>query len=448
MTLPVALRGYERRPDGATRDAGWSERVLSEVCDVNPRGWLLQDLPDDTEATFVPMSAVSETTASIEVRDVRRVVEVRRGYTAFAENDVLFAKITPCMENGKAALATGLRNGIGFGSTEFHVLRAKAGNEPKFIHYLVRQPRFRDAAKQTMRGGVGQQRVPEDFVKRYRVNLPLPSEQRRIVEILDQADALRTLRAEADAKAERILPALFYKMFGDPATWSPGCTLPLGELVNVLSGATPSKANPEYWVGPIPWISPKDMKTEVLTDAEDHISQQALDETNLKLIPMGAVLIVVRGMILARAVPVAITRTALTINQDMKALLAKDDRVNGWYIYTLLRVLGRHLLAAVGTAAHGTRKLDTDLLLSTAVLVPDYQRCVRFREATEQALELVAQQRERHGKLDTLFAVLLHRAFSGDLTTKWREAHMQELLVEMEQQAKELERSGSGAGGV
>jgi len=107
---------------------------LSEAVSVNPRNRDWANLPDDTEVTFIPMNAISEHSVSIVVRDVRSLINVRRGFTHFKENDVLLAKITPCMENGKAALATGLKNGIGFGSTEFHVLRPKNGLIPQYLY--------------------------------------------------------------------------------------------------------------------------------------------------------------------------------------------------------------------------------------------------------------------------------------------------------------------------
>ncbi|MBW1931235.1 MAG: restriction endonuclease subunit S [Deltaproteobacteria bacterium] len=209
----------------------WPKVPLPKVAIINPRRPRDIKLRDDDPITFVPMPAVSEVTASIEIAEIRPYSEVKKGYTYFEENDVLFAKITPCMENGKSAIATGLCNGVGFGSTEFHVLRAKDNLLiPRFLHYFIRQPSFRNAAKSRMRGAAGQQRVPIDFLDGVVLPLPPLSEQRRIVEILDQADALRKKRAEADAKAARILPALFYKMFGDPTTNPRGWTIkPLSE---------------------------------------------------------------------------------------------------------------------------------------------------------------------------------------------------------------------------
>lgn len=169
------------------------------------------------------------------------------------------------------------------------------------------------------------------------------SEQRRIVEILDQADALRRMQADADVKAERILPVLFIRMFGDPSTWTETNTEPLRSLVNIQSGGTPSKKNPDYWDGDIPCVSPKDMKLDIISDSIDHISHKAIEETNIKYVEPGAILIVVRGMILAHTIPIALAATRLTINQDMKALYPNCNNINSTYLHAVLKASSRKI---------------------------------------------------------------------------------------------------------
>ncbi|MEH2063151.1 MAG: restriction endonuclease subunit S [Nostoc sp.] len=416
----------------------WPIVPLSIAANINPRNREWTSLPDETEVTFVSMSAVSEKTASIVFPEIRTLSKVRRGYTPFQENDILFAKITPCMENGKAALAKNLVNSLGFGSTEFHVLRPNKSVLPEYIYYFIRQQSFRNLAKQSMRGGVGQQRVPEDFLTTYYLPLPPPSEQLRIVEILDQADALRKMRADADAKADRILPALFIKMFGEPSTWTDMNTETLGSLVNIQSGGTPSKKNPDYWDGDIPWVSPKDMKQDIIFDSIDHVSQKAIEETNIKYVEPGAILIVVRGMILAHTIPIALAATRLTINQDMKALYPNRNDIDSTYLHAALKASNRKILSQVGTAGHGTRKFDTDELLNLPILIPSQEQLKKFQIVVTECRASLAGISRTKEKLEKLFDVLLYRAFSGELTAKWREAHMKELLAEMEEQAKVL----------
>ena len=121
---------------------------LGEICTVNPRKRRSERSVDDMAVSFVPMSAVDGRFGTIAVREERPLSEVSIGFTAFEDGDILFAKITPCMENGKIALARNLVNGIGRGSTEFFVLRPGDRVLGEYLYHIVRQPRFREAAKQ------------------------------------------------------------------------------------------------------------------------------------------------------------------------------------------------------------------------------------------------------------------------------------------------------------
>src|SRR5690606_8025475 len=137
----------------------------------------------DNEATsFVPMEDVDESRGKFKRVRVKPYREVSRGYTYFEEEDVLFAKITPSMENGKTAIARGLIGGFGFGTTEFHVLRPNRGILPDYLHYYIRRASFRQEAKQHFRGAVGQQRVPKDFLVTYPIPLPFLDEPERSLE--------------------------------------------------------------------------------------------------------------------------------------------------------------------------------------------------------------------------------------------------------------------------
>src|SRR5262249_4048318 len=122
-------------------------------------------LAPDALVTFVPMPAVDAERGEITHPQLRPFSDVRRGFTAFREDDVIMAKITPCMENGKAAIARNLREGFGYGSTEFHVLRPKEGILSEFIYHFIRQESYRRLAESEMTGSVGQKRVPVSFLE-------------------------------------------------------------------------------------------------------------------------------------------------------------------------------------------------------------------------------------------------------------------------------------------
>ena len=176
----------------------WEQCSLSDVCTVNPKKVDTKDLPEELEVSFFKMQALYEIYGVFfvfffrinkdgEITDpqTRLLKEVRSWFTNFSEGDVVFAKITPCMENGKSAVVGKLVNDIGYGTTEFFVLRCSDRLYNRFLYHLVRDKLFRDKAKAVMAGAVGQQRVPKRYLETYKLNLPKFNEQREIVRILD-----------------------------------------------------------------------------------------------------------------------------------------------------------------------------------------------------------------------------------------------------------------------
>jgi type I restriction enzyme S subunit len=192
---------------------GWHRVKLGEVCVINPRR---NDItrPDTEVTSFVPMEAVDAEKAIIcEVRE-RPFAEVKKGYTYFEEGDVLFAKITPCMQNGKHAIARNLIEGFGFASTEFHVIRPAQEILAEWIHHFIRQPAVLQEATKHFTGAVGQQRVPDDYLESLEIPLPPLDEQQRISGMLhEQMAAVEKARAAAQARLEAVktLPAAFLR---------------------------------------------------------------------------------------------------------------------------------------------------------------------------------------------------------------------------------------------
>lgn len=176
----------------------WKQILLREAVDINPKT-TVPALAETELVSFLPMSVVSEESLSYTEQKAP-FGKVKKGYTKFQNDDILFAKITPCMENGKGCIAQNLSYGIGFGSTEFHVLRCSKEVFPKFIYYFVIQRHFRAAAKNKMSGAVGQQRVPVEFLKESPINLPSLPEQKAIVAKIETAFA-------AADKAEKAISA-------------------------------------------------------------------------------------------------------------------------------------------------------------------------------------------------------------------------------------------------
>ncbi len=183
---------------------------LSTLAAINP-STDLSGLSADSAVSFIPMSDATEGGDWLQ-RQERPLAMVRKGYTPFAEGDVLFAKITPCMENGKGAHALALASGVGFGSTEFHVLRAKDGTEPRFLYHWSLSNTLRRKAEAFMTGSAGQQRVAAEFFDHFGVPALPPPEQRRIAEILDTLDTAIRKTEEVIAKLQQMKQGLLHDL--------------------------------------------------------------------------------------------------------------------------------------------------------------------------------------------------------------------------------------------
>lgn len=204
-----------------------------------------------------------------------------------------------------------------------------------------------------------------------------------------------------------------------PPHWE---VVPLGFLVTMSGGLTPSMANPAYWDGDMPWVTPKDMKQSRISDSIDHVSKEALEETSLTLHLPGTVLVVVRGMILAHSFPVAIADLPVTVNQDMKALRC-GERLDPEYLFWCLTGFSKVLSGMAQESAHGTRKLESDTLKKFTLPVPPIQEQLaivdslnkrlqqidRFKGAAERTIQLQTEYRSALIK-----AAVLGTASAGD----------------------------------
>lgn len=162
----------------------WQIKKLGDVCKLNPKP--SNPIDPELKIQFVPMKLVEEVVNKINLVETRKYCEVKKGsYTYFEDNDILFAKVTPCMENGKIAVAQNLKNGIGYGSSEFHVIRCSKDVLNKYIFYYVVQERFRKNAAAAMTGAVGLRRVPKSFLEESQIPIPPLPEQLKIVEELE-----------------------------------------------------------------------------------------------------------------------------------------------------------------------------------------------------------------------------------------------------------------------
>lgn len=171
----------ERYRENGTRTHAFPLVPLSEVCTINPAKREGLALAPETLVSFVPMSDLGENRIAFLPKETKRIDELGASYTYFADGDVLVAKVTPCFENGKAGVARGLTNGVGFGSSEFYVLRPTDRVLADFVYFCVTSETFRGPAIAQMTGTGGLQRVPKGYVEQFRIPLPTLDVQKEIV---------------------------------------------------------------------------------------------------------------------------------------------------------------------------------------------------------------------------------------------------------------------------
>ena len=321
---------------------GWTLKNLRDICFINPKK---MTKPEGGEVSFIAMNQLSEDGQLIS--DItKHYDEVSKGFTSFKDDDVLVAKITPCFENGKGALVRNLVNGLGFGSTEFHVLRSKKNTCPEFIYYLTRTTELRAKGEMNMQGSAGHRRVTADYFYAYKVKTPPLTEQRKIAKILSTWDkAISTTKSLIDNskqqkkalmqqlltgahKGKRLLDDSGKSFEGD---WE---EVAIGDLGTIYSGGTPSTSNKEYWDGDIDWITPTDITKQnsvYINSSVRRISAEGLKNSSAKLVPKGSLLVCTRATI----GEMAITAQEMCTNQGFKNIIP-NQKTNIEFLFYLL----------------------------------------------------------------------------------------------------------------
>jgi type I restriction enzyme S subunit len=366
--------------------------------------------PEET-CSFVPMEAIDQTEARITHLADRRVSEVARGYTPFAENDVLLAKITPCMENGKCAIARSLHNGIGFGSTEFHVLRPKDRVTAEWLFYFWRLPETRRWAARQMTGSAGQKRVSASYLENLQIPLPDVGEQRRVTGVLDRLDRLRRMRRYALELSDTFLPAAFLEMFGDPLDqskrWVANEFGAVGSLDRGRSKHRPRNA-PHLYGGPYPFIQTGDvancrgyLRTHTQTYSEAGLAQS-------KLWPAGTLCITIAANIADTGI-----LTYPACFPDSVVGFTPSDRVFVEYIQYWLRFTQQQLERTAPEVAQ--KNINLQILRELRCPLPPLDLQQRFSTLVQGQERLRQKHREALRQADLLFQSLLNRAFTNGL---------------------------------
>lgn len=383
----------------------WPRSRLSEIAAINPRRPAIER-DDDALTSFIPMDAVDEIRGATARLDSQPFRKLKKGYTHFQDGDVIFAKITPCMQNGKHAVVRGLIDGIGFGSTEFHVVRPSDRVLSEWIHALLRCKETLNAAVKTFTGAVGQQRVPPSFLENLEVPLPPLDHQRRIVACLkDQLAEVETARQAAQAQARdiallrsRVLTEVFSAVEDAPRKV-------LGDCARTTSGSTPPRGNKRYWApAEIPWVKTGEVAFSPILHTEEAVSQLALSECSLTLLPPKTVLVAMYGQGKTRGQS-AILEVPATTNQACFAILPNDTWEPDFLFHWLMARY--HELRKLSEGRGGNQaNLNGALLNALGVPVPDREQQAviarRAKAALREVEELAAASQSQHAELELL----------------------------------------------
>jgi type I restriction enzyme S subunit len=195
----------------------WKKDNLKNITTINPKP-NKDKIPNDLELQFLPMRLVEEVKNKIHLDEIRQFQEVqKKSYTFFEEGDVLFAKVTPCMENGKIAIAKDLKNKMGYGSSEFHVFRVREQLSNEYLFHFLVQEKFRADSQHAMTGAVGLKRVPKKFLEDYEIPLPSIKEQHQIVQEIESrlsvCDKVEESISKSLEKAKALRQSILKKAF-------------------------------------------------------------------------------------------------------------------------------------------------------------------------------------------------------------------------------------------
>lgn len=410
----------------------WQIKKLGEIIEINPKLPKKEEIPNEMEVQFLPMKLVEEIVNKIHLTETRKFTDVLKGsYTPFINGDIIFAKVTPCMENGKIAVVKNLKNGIGFGSSEFHVLRPKENTLDNYIFYFIVQDKFRNQAQHEMTGAVGLRRVPKKFIEDYLIPLPPLPEQHAIVskieELFSELDngkqQLQTALQQLKVYRQSLLKAAFEGKLTNKNV--KGDELPKGWIIKKLNeigtwkgGGTPSKSKIEFWEnGDILWVSPKDMKSQKIYDTIDKITNDAIENSSTKLIPKDSILFVVRSGILRRTLPIALTVSDLTVNQDLQALTPKDVLAD--YVYWYVSAKNEDIRKTCSKDGTTVESIESSLLKNYLIPICSHEEQKRIVQELESKLtvcdkieETITQSLQQ---AETLRQSILKQAFEGKL---------------------------------
>jgi len=425
---------------------GWQKMTLQEFVEVNPK----ESLKKGTVAKKIPMELLQPFSKKIE----SFVYEEYKGGVKFRNGDTLVARITPSLENGKTSFVDILDEGeVGFGSTEFIVIREKEGVSDKhFLYYLTISNEFRDVAIQSMTGSSGRQRVQNDVILNHEFDLPPLPTQKKIAHILSTLDDKIELNRQMNRTLEAMAQALFKSWFVDfdpvhakmqakteadldtaaqelgisrdildlfpdtlvesemglvPEGWE---VKPLSEQITIKGGGTPKRSIKEYWDGDILWFSVKDTPNDsdiFVIDTQEKITTKGLEKSSAKLLEEGSTIITARGTV----GNLALTTVPMAMNQSCYAIKGKNT--GDFYIYFLMQSIVNDLKRKTHGAVFDT--ITTKTFNTIDIVKPNVKVATYFDKTLDPIMEQIKNNLYEIQTLQKTRDALLPKLLSGEL---------------------------------
>ena len=419
----------------------WQETTLGKLAEINPR----RPISKGEAAPFIEMAALPTHSRDIEKSDIA-FKDFSGGGAKFKNGDTLLARITPCLENGKTSLVSGLIDGqCAFGSTEFIVIGPRAPEDKEFLYYLARSESFRSYAISRMEGTSGRQRVPSSAVEGYRLVCPPKSLRAEIGRTLGALDDCIAILRETNATLEAMAQAIFKSWFVDfdpvrakaegrqpermdgataalfpdsfedselgevPAGWS---VFPIGELVKCVGGATPSTKNSEFWEpAEFAWTTPKDLsglQSPILHKTEKMVSSKGVLKISSGLLPAGTLLMSSRAPIGY----LAISSIAVAVNQGYIAI-PPGGKLSPLYLLHWCR----QNMELIKSHANGSTfmEISKKAFRPLPALLPSVEVLAEFTKRVSPIFESIAANDRQINLLAEIRDTLLPKLISGEI---------------------------------
>ncbi|WP_077614762.1 restriction endonuclease subunit S [Caenibacillus caldisaponilyticus] len=409
----------------------WIEGKLRDLVEVNPTVKLIKG----ERYPFVSMDVIQPFYKPVEAKEER---EFRSGGAKFENGDILFARITPCLENGKIAQVKNLKNGKGFGSTEFIVLRGKEGvTDTDFVYYLATNKAFRENAERLMVGTSGRQRVDKQQFEDQIISIPDLETQKRISSILGSIDKKIELNVEMNKTLEETAMTLYKHWFVDfgpfqdgefveselgmiPEGWE---CIEIGEAVSVLGGGTPKTSVKEYWEnGDINWFSPTDLTTQkslFISKSSKKITKLGLEKSSAKLFPPYCVMMTSRATI----GEISINKEEACTNQGFITLIPNETFTMYQLYFWLKTNIDLILSIANGSTFKEVSKTNFKKL---KILKP--KNIEEFTRKCEMLFKLIESNLIEIEELTNIRDYLLPRLLSGEIDVSQAQKQVEVVL--------------------